>query len=131
MQKSIGQLLRYGLIGVATNLIGYLIYLAITYAGMEPKLAMSLLYLVGTSIGFYLNRSWTFAHEGSSLAGAYRFACVYFAGYLLNLLVLYVFVDRIGYPHQWVQAGAILLVAVFLFTCLKWWVFPASNKTGS
>lgn len=44
MKATIGQLMRYGTIGVLMNGAGFLVYLAMTSAGVEPKLAMTLLY---------------------------------------------------------------------------------------
>lgn len=117
------QLIRYGLIGVAINAAIYLIYLLITYLGMEAKSAMTLLYIAGTSIGFIGNRKWTFAHRGDSSSAALRYVLAHLCGYLINLLILYTFVDRLGYAHQWVQAAAIIIVAGFLFVIFKYFVF--------
>lgn len=118
------QLLRYALVGLISNLLGYVLYLLVTYLGVGPKIAMSLLYFVGASIGFFGNKTLTFKHEGHYLSSSLRYALAHFAGYLLNLSILVVFVDQFGYPHQWVQAVAIFVVAVFLFLLFKFFVFP-------
>lgn len=34
------QLIRFGLVGAGTNAAAYLVYLLITYSGVEPKSAM-------------------------------------------------------------------------------------------
>lgn len=117
------QLIRYGLIGVASNAAIYFIYLLITYLGMEAKSAMTLVYIVGAFIGFVGNRKWTFAHRGDSSSAALRYVLAHLCGYLVNLLILYTFVDRLGYAHQWVQAAAIIVVAGFLFVIFKYFVF--------
>jgi hypothetical protein len=44
-------------------------------------------------------------------------------GYCLNLSLLLVFVGKLGYPHQWVQGAAILIVACYLFLAFKFFVF--------
>lgn len=117
------QLIRYGLIGAASNAAIYFIYLLITYLGMEAKSAMTLVYIVGAFIGFVGNRKWTFAHRGDSSSAALRYVLAHLCGYLVNLLILYTFVDRLGYAHQWVQAAAIIVVAGFLFVIFKYFVF--------
>jgi len=117
------QLIRYGLVGVASNAAIYFIYLLITYLGMEPKSAMTLVYVMGASIGFIGNRKWTFAHSGDSSSAAMRYALAHICGYMLNFLILYTFVDWLGYSHQWVQAAAIIIVAGFLFVIFKYFVF--------
>lgn len=117
------QLIRYGLVGLASNAAIYFIYLLITYLGMEAKSAMTLVYVLGATIGFVGNRKWTFAHRGDSSSAALRYVLAHLCGYLMNFLILYLFVDRLGYAHQWVQAAAIVIVAGFLFVVFKYFVF--------
>ena len=117
------QLIRYGVVGVVSNAAIYFIYLLITYLGVEPKTAMTLVYIIGASIGFIGNRKWTFAHRGDSSRAALRYVLAHLFGYLLNFLILFTFVDRLGYAHQWVQAVAIIIVAGFLFILFKYFVF--------
>ena len=121
--KFMPQLIRYGLVGVVSNTAIYFVYLLITYLGLEPKTAMTLVYIVGAIIGFIGNRKWTFAHRGNSSSAALRYVLAHLSGYLLNFLILFTFVDRLGYAHQWVQAAAIMIVAGFLFIILKYFVF--------
>ena len=122
------QLIRYGLVGVVSNLTIYLVYLLITYLGVEPKQAMTLVYIIGASIGFVGNRQWTFAHRGDSASAALRYMLAHLFGYLINFLILFTFVDRLGYAHQWVQAVAILIVAGFLFIVFKYFVFAKDQS---
>lgn len=84
---------------------------------------MSLVYIVGAFVGFIGNRNWTFAHRDDPSRTVLRFALAHFFGYLLNFLILYAFVDCLGYTHQWVQAIAIVIVAGFLFVVFKYFVF--------
>jgi len=121
--KSVRQLTRYALVGVANNTALYFAYLIMTALGVEPKTAMTLVYMIGGCIGFVGNRKWTFAHRGGASGAMLRYVLAHLSGYALNFLILFVFVDRLGYAHQWVQAAAILVVAVFLFIVLKFFVF--------
>lgn len=122
-QSPVGQLARFGVVGLASNSFGYLVYLLITHWGIEPKRTMTLLYTIGASIGYFGNRRWTFAHKGLYGAGR-RYVVAYLLGYLTNLLLLFTLVDRLGYSHQWVQAVAIFVVAGLLFLAMKYFVFP-------
>ncbi|QAY88434.1 hypothetical protein CUN61_29035 [Pseudomonas arsenicoxydans] len=103
--------------------MGYLIYLFVTYCGISPLLAMTLLYSVGAIVGFVGNRQLTFNYSGSPLASGFRYILVHMVGYFLNLTLLLVFVECLGYPHQIVQAVAIFVVAAFLFVAFKFFVF--------
>jgi putative flippase GtrA len=122
-RKSTIQLFRFGLIGITSNLIGYIIYLSITYVGVTPKIAVSLLYGVCASIGFWGNRKLTFAHKGSLISAGVRYIIVHVFGYFINLSILIMMVDILGYDHQIVQAFAIFVVSIFLFLAFKFFVF--------
>ncbi len=122
------QLIYYGLVGVATNFVAYCIYLVITHLGVEPKRAMTLVYVIGASIGFIGNRKLTFSHRGDAFHSAIKYAFAHLAGYLLNFLILFIFVDKLGYIHQAVQAAAIIVVAGFLFIIFKYYVFHEKNQ---
>lgn len=116
--------MRYGIIGLFSNLAGYSIYLLITHFGGTPKITMTTLYTVGTAISFIGNRNWTFSHNGNSLSSGARYIFAHTLGYTLNLSILIIMVDFFGYPHQIVQIFAVFAVAAFLFLILKFFVFP-------
>ena len=125
-KKTLRQIFSYTLIGVLTNVLGYATYLALTYLWGAPKLTMTALYLVGASIGFLANRRFTFRHDGGIGDTGVRYLLAQVAGYLLNLVLLLLFVDRFNFPHQIVQAIAIVVVAIFLFVVLRIFVFAPS-----
>ena len=126
MRQTVGQLTRYGVVGLLSNAVGYLLYLALTAAGMGPKLAMTLLYALGVVQTFFFNKRWSFRHGGTHGPAFVRYCASYALGYGLNLAALWVLVDRLGHPHQIVQGLMILALAVMLFLLQKFWVFPAT-----
>lgn len=130
-RKTLRQLLSYALIGVLTNALGYALYIGLTQVWGAPKLTMSLLYLVGATIGFLANRSFTFVHRGHIGATGVRYLLVQFLGYLINLALLLLFVDWLGFSHQIIQAIAVVVVAIFLFVLFRVFVFvPKLTANG-
>ena len=125
-KKTLRQLFSYAWIGVLTNVLGYATYLALTYLWGAPKLTMTVLYFVGSSIGFLANRRFTFRHDGGIGVAGIRYLLAQVAGYLLNLVLLLLFVDWFDFSHQIVQAIAIVVVAIFLFVVLRIFVFAPS-----
>lgn len=117
------QMARFAAVGVVSNAVLYLIYLAMTAIGLGPKVAMSLLYGVGVAQTFVFNKRWTFSHRGAVQTSLRRYLVAYGMGYLVNLVVLAVFVDGLGWSHALVQGVAILTVALGLFLAQKYWVF--------
>ncbi|KNH28847.1 membrane protein [Pseudomonas syringae] len=130
-QGSLKQLVRYVFVGIVTNFTGYLVYLLVIYLGATPKITMTVLYGVGAAIGYIGNRNFTFAHKGNVLSSGIRYSIAHFFGYSINLIILIIFVDKLGYAHQWVQAIAIFIVAGFLFTTFKFFVFTKQNVLNS
>ncbi len=130
-KKYISQLFNYGIIGIAGNLTAYLAYLFITYLGGTPKLTMSVLYVITAFVSFLGNRKLTFSHKGGLLGSGLRFSLTHLFGYLINLGLLFVLVDKFGYPNQLIQAFAIIIVAIFLFLTFKFFVFREERVEGS
>ncbi len=128
MNRTLLQLIKYGLVGLTTNTVGYLLYLWTVHLGISPILAMTLLYILGATMGFIGNRKLTFKYTGSLLGSGSRYLLTHLAGYTLNLGILVIFVDKLGYPHQLIQAIAILTVAAFLFIMFKTVVFRSPQK---
>ncbi len=116
-------MVRFGVVGLATSAIGYIIYLLITYFGVSPILTMSLMYLIGTILSFIGNKKFVFQDIRSSRKTLLQFAFIYFLGYLINYLLLWYGTGQWGYSHQVVQGVAILIVAGFTFICLRLFVF--------
>jgi putative flippase GtrA len=119
------QSLRFVVVGLASNLLLFLLYLLVTTLGIGPKIAMTLLFALGTMQTFIFNKRWTFAHRGFLQASFLKYVAIYSFAYLLNLTALLVLVDNLGYPHQVVQGIMILSIAMMLFLLQKYWVFRA------
>ena len=84
---------------------------------------MTITYLIGIGLTFIFNRSWTFEHREPGASSLARYVTAYLSGYLLNLLALFFLVDRLQHPHQIVQACMVILLALYLFTLQKFWIF--------
>ncbi len=123
---AVKQLVRYGVVGLMTNFAGYLIYVLVTWLWLEPKMAITTLYPVGVLMGYFGHARYSFGYKGGTGSGLLRFLIAHAIGYLANLALLYVFTDRLRYPHQAVQAAAIVVVAGILFLLFRFFVFPAA-----
>ena len=132
MKKTAGQFVRYAAVGLISNGVGFLLYLGLTFAGMEHKIAMTLLYAIGVLQTFVFNKRWSFQHDGVHGPAFVRYCITYGLGYVINLLALIVLVDFVGYPHEIVQGIMVISLAAMLFTLQKFWVFaPGIQKSHS
>lgn len=117
------EIARYVVAGIATNTIGYLIYLMLTlFVGVGPKTAMTVLYAIGTIINFYVHRRWTFRVVGAIRYSMIRNSLAILLGYLLNLILLFILVDLASFPHELVQASAIVAISIYFFLINKYFV---------
>ncbi len=122
-QDNFRQIIKFGIFGISKNTIGYLVYLTITYSGLNPEAAVSILYSFGMIVGFFGIKRWVFLHSGKLFQTGLRYLIVYLFGFIINLSLLIIFVQKLGYPHQIIQFIAIFIVGVFLFTMMKFFVF--------
>lgn len=122
--------LRFSIVGLISNLVLYLIYITLTGLGLGHKITMTLIYVIGVFQTFFFNKRWTFRHDGAVRKPLIRYIAVYALGYLLNLLVLLVLVDRQGLPHQLVQGLMIITLAAMIFLLQRYWVFRPSQLGG-
>jgi putative flippase GtrA len=118
------QVARYGLVGVLNNLLGYLIYLVVTWLWLDPKIAVTLMYPIGAATAYFGHARYSFAYSGRTTHGIVRYVIAHLIGYGSNIGMLYMFSDRLGYPHQLVQAAAIVAVAGILYLLFRYFVFP-------
>ena len=123
------QFARFAVVGVLSNLFLYGIYILLTLAALEPRVAMSITYAGGVLFAFFLNRHWTFAHRGPKTSALTRYVVVYALGYVFNYLMLSILVDDVGYPHEIVQACLIVILAAAFFLAQKFWVFKIERTT--
>ena len=121
--KSLGEMFRYSSVGLLHNILGFSFYIILTYIGLKPEYAVSILYPLGAIFSFYGNIQFTFKYTGNSNIAKAKFIFSHFGGYLINIMILYIFVTQLTYPHELIQFFAICLVAIYLFFASKFFIF--------
>lgn len=124
LAATLKQVIRYGVVGVLNNLLGYVIYVLITWSWIEPKLAVTFMYPIGALTAYFGHAKYAFAYQGRASHALARYVLAHVIGYAANVGMLYVFADRLGFAHQLVQAAAIVAVAGILFLLFRYFVFP-------
>ncbi|MDQ0827258.1 putative flippase GtrA [Arthrobacter sp. B2I5] len=121
--------MKFAIVGVINNLIGYGTFVMLSLAGVPALGAMTISYALGMAISFSGNRKWTFGHRGKLSHALARFLAVNAVGYGLNFLILTLFVVTWHLPQIPVQLAAVGLVAVVTFLLMRFWAFR--DKTPS
>jgi putative flippase GtrA len=122
-----GQLVRFAVVGLASNVSLYLAYLLITALGVGHKTAMTVMYATGVCMTFMFNRRWTFAHRGRWVDAFAKYGAIYVAGYVANWAGLFLFVDKLALDHRIVQGCLVILVALLMFIAQKHIAFGGEN----
>jgi putative flippase GtrA len=133
INQNLGQFVRYAAVGLSLNATMYVVYLIITARYFTPFEAVFLLYPLSTLVGFYAHRELTFKINSDryKFFDFLKYIFFYILGLLLNLLLIYIFFEKLGYPHQLVQLFAVGIVALFLFVSIRLFVFPVAKDKGS
>ena len=84
----IKQFFLYCVTGSILNSLGFSLYVLITYFGVEPKSAMTVLYFIGVIVSFFVNKKIVFSHGGFCCFVFAKFCLVHFSGYVINLFLL-------------------------------------------
>jgi putative flippase GtrA len=121
------QSLRFGIVGLVSNIVLYLLYLLFTGVGSGHKTTMTILFVIGTIQTFIFNKRWTFGYQELKKSIFPRYVMIYSGAYLTNFVALVLFVDYLSFPHEIVQGIMIPLVAVLVFMLQRYWVFRKLN----
>ena len=119
--------LRFIVVGLANTLIALtLIFLAKGVFGFGDAAANGLGYAVGLSVGFVLNRNWTFRHSGSIARSLPTFLLVQGAAYTLNLICVLALVEH-GVNGYWAQVLGIPPYTLVSYFGSRWVAFTKTH----
>ncbi len=127
----VSQFVKFGIVGVSNTLIFFLVYtLLLKVFGVWYVAASGIGFAVGAINGFLWNRAWTFkGHVGDALTPV-RWFVVQSSGLLVNLGLVYLFVDGAGFGKLEGQAVTIAIVTVLTFLANRAWTFRGHAATA-
>jgi putative flippase GtrA len=123
------QFVKFGIVGVSNTLISFAVYTLLLKAfGVWYVAASGIGFAVGAVNGFLWNRAWTFrGHVGDALTPV-RWFVVQSCGLLVNLGLVYLFVDGVGFGELTGQAATIVIVTVLTFFANRAWTFKGQEE---
>lgn len=122
MRETIGQIVRFALVGVINTIVGLGIILALTEFGVAKVPANMAGYACGLCVSYVLNSRYTFRAE-MSLRRAMHFLGVFGVCYTLNLGVLLLLADGYGLDVRLAQTGAVISYTISFFILSRIFVF--------
>jgi putative flippase GtrA len=119
---------RFVLVGSANTLTGLtIIFAAKGFAGLNDFESNLLGYSFGLLISFFLNRRWTFRHNGRIFPTAIRFAIAFLFSYIANLLTVYGLRDSAGLNSYLAQTISIIPYTIIFYLSSRYYVFPEKD----
>lgn len=123
----IGTVFRYAVSGgaAAVTLIG-LLYLFTEKAGLWYIHSVVIASVVAFFVSFFLQQRWTFRGHGQarSWRQLIAFVALFTANSAINAALLYVLVDKVGWPYLLAQLFLLVLIAAWNFVIMRVLIFP-------
>lgn len=123
-----GEVLRFLLVGLASNLINYAIYLLVRNVGASLMMASVAGYAAGLYNSYYFGRRWVFnARQTQHGPAAFRFVIVYLVGGAGMAAIIEGLDHLFGWDYRvtWFAGAAFAFANNFLGS--KWLVFKKGN----
>lgn len=121
----VGQLFRYGVLGVFVTLCGQAVFVALdTFTKSPPQLCNVAGFLVSLVVGYNLHSRYTFKDRGERGWPAFlRFFLAALPSYAVNAFWTWLIITELRLPHIAVQFPIFCITPFMIFAINKWWVF--------
>ena len=105
-------------------LVYYLVlWLLVEIAGIQVLIASSIAFILVVLENYVLHYFWTFSSSANHMNALPKFSMMSLAGFWLNLGIMFLGVEYLGFGYLWVQAVAIALVVAWNFVISIRWIF--------
>jgi putative flippase GtrA len=121
----LGQLVRYGVLGLFVTLCGQAAYVACdTLTRSPPQLCNLVGFLVSVVIGYQLHSRYTFKDQGARGWPAFaRFFLAALPSYAVNAFWTWLIISALRLPHIAVQIPIFFVTPFMIFALNRYWVF--------
>lgn len=117
------QLLKFGVVGLVGTAAHYLLLVVLVAIGASALLASSAGMVAGALVNHHLNRHFTFASDKRYRETLCQFSLVASVLFAINLLIMYVLVNWLGWHYLVAQLMATGAVFIAGFVLNKYLVF--------
>lgn len=119
--------IRFLFVGGINTAIGYGIYALCLFVSLHYALAQLISTVVGVTNSYLWNKLFTFKQPRKSVSEIFRFVSVYAVCYVLNLLLLWIFIDILSINGYLAGAIGLVFTTVISYVGHNRFSFSASN----
>jgi putative flippase GtrA len=125
----VGELIRYGFVGLVNTALGYAIFLGfLWWAGLSTQVSNALGYGIGLSVAYVLYRYFVFKGATFSIRSATRFILCFVVAFALNQVALWLLTGKIHVRPELAQIVAMAIYTAVFYTMNKYIVW--ATKVG-
>ena len=124
------KIVRFILVGGFKTAVGYGLYLLLLWFGLHHDVALAGDYLFAITVGYVINRSWTFTNQGRPTAPVLKYVLSYILVFVLNSLALDLAIE-LGTGPELGQIPCLVLATVASYLLQRYWVFQGPKPTQS
>jgi len=124
MGKTVGQLVRFGIVGFAATLVHVVVFLALTRGlAWNPTVATVPAFLTAFVCSYLLNHSWTFRVTGRHERYLVRYLTVALIGAALNAGIMHLVTSVLDQSNTSGLVAVVVIVPAFNFAGSRYWGF--------
>ena len=123
------ELLLYGIFGVLATIINIVAYWGLSRLLVMPTVPATVLaWLIAVIFAFWTNRTYVFRSKNSAvLKEAAEFFSARIATGVLDVIIMYLFVDVLGFYDVWVKTVSNILVIILNYILSKFFIFKEAK----
>lgn len=118
--------LRYGIVGIVVNLLGYGLFIGLIATEIPPPAASGICYIVAVMLSYIANRYWSFRSKRSHYHDIWRYLLSYGTGLLVAIGAMQVLLNFL-HPAL-AQIVVVGFTAVVIYLCLELLRFGQPEK---
>lgn len=118
---------RFILVGILNTIVGYSFYFVFLKFNINYIIALLISHVIGVVHSFIWNKFWTFKIKEDTKRQILKFVSVYAITFILNFIILLVFVEKLNIDKRIAQIFALFIVTLVSFLGHKFWSFKSTT----
>ena len=132
-KKALVQFIKFGIVGFSNTILSYTLYSICVLLGVHYQLANVIGFVAGVLNSFYWSNKYVFTKSVNEQRNALfvllkTFIAYGSTGLVLNSLLLYVFIERLGIPDLIAQLIGLTITVPLNFVLNKYCSFKSKKK---
>ena len=122
--SSIKQIIKYSVVGILINSIGYIFYIILSnLLGINPSISAILSGVMVTTISYYLNATFTFKVKNIERKITLNYYLLYISAIFIHSLIIFIFSNIYNFAHEIVAGVSLIIISLLLFLIQKFYLF--------